>query len=90
MVRKVTALKARQNLGRLLEEVCYRGDQCVIERAGRPMAAVVPVWQIEERQARHDRFFSRIGDLWQKNRRVNPDALEREVRQAVTSVRKQK
>jgi hypothetical protein len=30
MVRKVNALKVRQNLGQLLEEVYYKGDQYVI------------------------------------------------------------
>jgi len=43
MVKKVTALKARKTLGQLLEEVYYRGDQYVIERAGKPMAAIVPL-----------------------------------------------
>jgi hypothetical protein len=50
--------------GQMLEEVFYKGDQFVIERAGRPMAAVVPVWQLaavvpvwqlEEWQKLHDR-----------------------------------
>ena len=45
--KTITALKARQNLGTLLEEVFYRDEQFIIERAGRPMAAVVPVWQLE-------------------------------------------
>ena len=40
MVRKINALKVRQNLGQLLDEVYHTGDQSVIERAGRPMAAV--------------------------------------------------
>ena len=43
MVRKVNALKMHQNLGQLLDGVYHRGDQYVIERDGRPMAAVVPV-----------------------------------------------
>jgi hypothetical protein len=55
MVRKITALKVRKNLGQLLEEVYYKGDQYVIERAGRPMAAVVPVWQLKEWQERRAR-----------------------------------
>jgi antitoxin (DNA-binding transcriptional repressor) of toxin-antitoxin stability system len=41
-VKTINALKARQNLGQLLEQVFYRGDQFVIERAGKPMASVVP------------------------------------------------
>lgn len=69
MVKKMNALKARKNLGQLLEEVYYKGDQYVIERAGRPMAAVVPVWQLQERQKRREHFFGMIEEVWQRNKR---------------------
>ena len=63
MVKKVNALNARKKLGQLLEEVYYKGDQFVIERAGRPMAAVVPVWQLEERATRKERLFRMVGEV---------------------------
>jgi len=48
--KKINAMKARQNFGQMLEEVYYRGEQFVIERAGRPMAAVIPLSQLEALQ----------------------------------------
>ena len=87
MTKRVNALKARKNLGQLLEEVYYKGDQYVIERAGRPMAAVVPVWQLEEWQKRRARFFGMVGELWRKNKRVKPEAIERQVEEAIRAVR---
>jgi prevent-host-death family protein len=87
MVRKVNALKVRQNLGQLLEEVYYKGDQYVIERAGRPMAAVVPVWQLKEWQERRERFFEMVHDLRSKGRKIKPAVVEREVADAVRAVR---
>lgn len=87
MTKKVNALKARKNLGRLLEEVYYKGDQYVIERAGRPMAAVVPVWQLEEWQKRRKRFFGMVEELWKQNKKVKPEVIEREVQEAVRAVR---
>ena len=48
--KKINAMKARQNFGQLLEEVYYRGEQFVIERAGKPMAAVVPLSVLEQWQ----------------------------------------
>ena len=54
-VKTINALKARQNFGQMIEEVFYRDEQFIIERAGRPMAAVVPVWKLEEWQKYHDR-----------------------------------
>ena len=47
-VRIINAGKARVNLGQMLDEVYYKGDQIIIERAGRPMAALVPISQLEE------------------------------------------
>jgi prevent-host-death family protein len=87
MTKTVNALKARRNLGQLLEEVYYKGDQYVIERAGRPMAAVVPIWQLEEWQKRRQRFFGMVGELWEKNEPVRPDVIEREVEEATRAAR---
>jgi prevent-host-death family protein len=40
VVRTVTAQEARQRLGELLENA-RRGDEMIIERAGRPMGVVI-------------------------------------------------
>src|SRR5205809_750035 len=87
MVKKVNALKARQNLGQLLEEVYYKGDQFVIERAGKPMAAVVPLWQLEEWQKRREQFFAAVEEVQQHNQKVKPEVIEKEVREAIRAVR---
>lgn len=87
MVRTVNALKVRKNLGQLLEEVYYKGDQYVIERAGRAMAAVVPVWQLKERQERRARFLSLVDELRSKSKKRKPSAVERDVADAVRAVR---
>ena len=49
-VRTINAGKARVNLGQILDLVYYKGDQFIIERAGRPMAALVPVSKLEALQ----------------------------------------
>lgn len=87
MVKKINALKARKNLGQLLEEVYYKDDQYVIERAGRPMAAVIPVWQLEERRKRRERLFGMVEEVWEKNKKETPEVIEREVQEAVKAVR---
>jgi prevent-host-death family protein len=46
----INAMKARKYFGQMLEEVYYKGDRFIIERAGKPMAAVVPLSQLEELQ----------------------------------------
>jgi prevent-host-death family protein len=87
VVKKVSALRARKRLGQLLEEVYYKGDQYLIERAGRPMAAVVPVWQLEERERRRDRLFSMVEGVWRRGKNLKPEVAAREVKTAVQAVR---
>src|SRR2546426_3155976 len=89
VVKKVNALKARQNLGQLLEEVYYRGDHYIIERAGKPMAAVVPVWQFEEWQQHREQFFAMIDAVHARNADVPSEVIEQEIGEAVQAVRKQ-
>ena len=88
MRKTVSALKARKNLGELLEEVYYRGDQYIIERAGKPMAAVVPLSQLEAWQEQRDDFFRTIDAVREKNQTTKPETIEREVEEAVRSTRK--
>jgi prevent-host-death family protein len=87
MVKKMNALKARQNFGQMLEEVYYQGDQFIIERAGKPMAAVVPLWQLEEWQKRRGQFFAAVEEVRQQNQDVKPEVIEQEVREAIRAVR---
>ena len=50
MLKKISAMKARQNLGQLLNEVSIRGDSYVIERAGKPLAALVDIESFQQLQ----------------------------------------
>ena len=70
-----------------MEEVYYQGDQFIIERAGKAMAAVVPLWQLEEWQKRRTQLFAAVEDVHQRNQKVKPDILERDVQDALRAVR---
>ena len=48
--KKINAMDARRNFGQNLEQVFYNVDQFIIERAGKPMAALVPVSLLERYQ----------------------------------------
>jgi len=87
MVKKMNALSAQKNLGQLLDEVYFKGDQYVIERAGRPMAAVVPLWQLEDRRKRKERFFGMVKEVRQRNKKEKAEVIAGEVEEAVKAVR---
>lgn len=46
MTRVISAFKARQNFGQLLQEARYRGYRFLVERAGKPMVVVgIEEWE---------------------------------------------
>jgi prevent-host-death family protein len=44
----ISTLDLRQQLGDILDRVALRHDQFVIERKGKPLAAVVPISKLEQ------------------------------------------
>src|SRR5439155_26945798 len=48
MKEKISTLEVRQRLGDILKRVALRNDQFIIERKGKPLAAVVPVERLEQ------------------------------------------
>jgi prevent-host-death family protein len=50
MTETVSTLEIRQRLGDLLNRVALRHDQFLIERKGKPLAAMVPVERLEQMQ----------------------------------------
>ena len=89
MKRNVSALEARKRLGEILEGVFYRGDEVVIERAGKPMAVVVPAERYQAMERSRERLLELIEKNWEQNRNVPYDQVEQEVAKAIDEVRAQ-
>jgi prevent-host-death family protein len=81
--RTVTAVEARRNLGELLEQVYYRGDEIVIERAGKPMATLVPAGRAAAMDLLRDEARARLDELFRRNAEHNRDMTEEEVERLV-------
>ena len=48
MIERLTTLDLRQRLGDLLNRVALRHDEFIIERKGKPLAAMVPVEKLQQ------------------------------------------
>jgi prevent-host-death family protein len=48
MTERVSTMDVRASIGDLLNRVALRHDEFIIERKGRPLAALVPVERIEQ------------------------------------------
>jgi prevent-host-death family protein len=88
--RKVSAVEARKRLGEILEGVYYRGDEVVIERAGKPMAVVIPAERYETMERSRERLFELIEKNWERNKDIPYEQIQQEVEQAIREVRGQR
>ncbi|MCD4784518.1 MAG: type II toxin-antitoxin system Phd/YefM family antitoxin [Candidatus Eremiobacteraeota bacterium] len=89
MLRKINAMEARQTLGQIMNAVNLRNDEYIIERKGRPIAALVPVWMVLNKRKRSIEFLK----LLQKGRENIGDRSREEIQavinEAIEETRKQ-
>ena len=90
VVKKISAMKARQNLGQLLNEVSLRKDVYVIERAGKPLAALVDLERFQQLQENRDAALRTVKNLWQKMTGAEAQEIEEAIAEALRSTRKMK
>ncbi len=91
MLKRVPALKARQQLGTLLDEVRYRGVEVIVERGGRPVAVMVPVEAYERYRRLREQAFGRIDALRERlARELNRRDLEALIEEETRTVRKRR
>jgi prevent-host-death family protein len=86
MKRTISAMEARKRFGELLEDVS-RGDEVVIERAGKPMGVVVPISRYDALERRREAFFATMAENAEKNRGAPDDELSREIKEAIREAR---
>lgn len=88
MKRTVTALDARRRLGELLESVYHGGDEVVIERAGKPMAVVIPAERYAAMERSRERMFAMMDRVHERNKDVPLEVIEAEVDEAIAAARR--
>jgi prevent-host-death family protein len=70
MSAKLTASTARQNFSDILHRAAYGGERIVVHRGKRPMAAVVPIEDLELLEKIEDRI-----DLSEARKRLNEPTI---------------
>ena len=88
MLKTVNAVKARQNLGQLMNEVYLKNDQYIIERDGKPMVALVPLKHLEKWLKQKERDFKVLEKIRKENKKVKPKKVEKDVNLAVKAIRR--
>jgi len=88
--RRLSAVEARKRFGEILEGVYYRGDEVLIERAGKKMAVVIPLERYEAMERARDRFMELAEKNWERNKDVPPEEMEKAIGRAVRKARGQR
>jgi prevent-host-death family protein len=88
MLKRISAIKARQNLGQLLNEVSIKGDAFIIERAGKPLAALVDLESLQKIQVDREVALTALRKVWGKMEGANTLELQETLEEAVGIVRK--
>ena len=87
MLKKISAMKARQNLGQIMNEVSIKGDDYIIERAGKPLVAVVSMEKFQTLQRDKDAAMSALEQIWGKMKDESPKTVTKTIKEAVEAAR---
>jgi prevent-host-death family protein len=90
MIKRVPALKARQNLGQVMNEAALRGDEYIVERAGKPLVAIISMDKYKMLEQDRMSALEAVDDIWDKMREENPQVIEDTIDKAVRAVRNKK
>ena len=85
--RIVDTNNVRDRLGEMLDQAHYRGDEFIIQRRGKPLAALVPYSTYERFERRRKAAFRVFHEIWEANKDADPEEVAKAVERAVAEVR---
>ncbi len=94
MRKVISAMEARRKFGSMLNEVALKDDRFIIERAGKPIAAIVSIDKLmrleqAEENARQE-FFEWVKEVRKRAKKYSEAEITKRVDEAVRSVRSSK
>jgi prevent-host-death family protein len=85
MLKTVSAIKVRQNLGQLMNEVALRDDEYIVERSGKPLVAIIPIEKYLNMKGKREEFFRLYRSL--QAQADASAAVDEEISEAVAAAR---
>jgi hypothetical protein len=84
----LSAVKVRQNLGQVVNKIALRYDEYIVERAGKPLVAIIPVEKYLSMKRERDEFF-RMYDAMQAEVAAEDAAnIDRDIEEALVAARR--
>ena len=90
MRKTISTQELKVHIGEIVDTVRLRGDRYIIERRGKPVAAVVPVEVEETHRRNRQALFDLMEKAAQRNRGIPPKKIDAAIEQAIREVRASK
>lgn len=87
MKKNISTQELKTHVGEVVDSVRLRGDRYIIERRGKPVAAIVPLSVSENDERARGRFFELLKTLRRQNPDLPADQLGQGIDQAIAEVR---
>ena len=84
----VTALKARQIFGTIMNTVSFRNDEYIVERKGIPMVAIIPIKKFKQMEKARQRFFRNMSKISESFTGEDPSKLDDILKEATEAGKK--
>jgi prevent-host-death family protein len=89
MVKTISAIKVRQNLGQVMNEVALKADEFIVERAGKPLVAIIPIAQYQSIKREREEFFRMVEEIQAQSRKKG-GGIKGDIEEAVQAFRRRK
>lgn len=83
MTSKISAIDLRHHLGELLNRINLRDEQFIVERNGKPLAAIVPMWLFMKFYEEKMEFFKQVEEMKRKTSKVGSKVLDKVINEAM-------
>jgi len=87
MLKRVSAIKVRQNLGEVMNEVVMKSDEYIVERAGKPLVAIIPVEKYLSMKKEREEFFRMYDELQAEVGRKEKEGADLDIEEAIKAAR---
>ncbi len=87
MVKRMSAKEARERFAELLGQVHYGKDTVIVEKQGKPVAAVISMEEYKRFTEARTEPFRVLDRIWARNRSADPVQVQADVDAARAEVR---
>jgi prevent-host-death family protein len=88
MAKRISAMELRKRLGEIMNEVSLRDNEYIVERGGKPLVAVIPIWKLKQLEEKKEVFWKKVEEFRKEGKKVKRKELESAIAEAVETAKR--